>query len=81
MSKIMNATVMGLMRIAEIYPDYYVLVKLVEINHENGSETGVALYTASTWQELEDYIKKEGLLEETTIVQGVNLLPLIGGLL
>jgi len=28
------------------------------------------------WQELEDYFKEKGLLEETTIVQGVNLLLL-----
>ena len=81
MSKIMNGAVMGLVRIAETYPDYYILVKIIEINHENGRETGIALYTSSTWQELEDYIKREGLLEETTIVQGINLLPLIGGLL
>jgi len=81
MSRINNAAVMGLVGIAETYPDYYILVKIVEIDYENGRETGIALYTSSTWQELEDFIKKEGLLEETTIVQGVNLLPLIGGLL
>jgi hypothetical protein len=81
MSKVLNATAMGFVRIAEMYPNDYILVRIIEINHDKGTEIGLALYTASTWQELENIIKNEGLLEETTIVQGVNLLPLIGGLL
>jgi hypothetical protein len=81
MSKIMNAIEMGFVRIAEAYPDEFILVRIVEIDHEKGKETGIAIYTAASRQELIAYAKKEGILESTIIIQGENLIPLIGGLL
>ena len=81
MPEVMNATVMGFVKIAETYPDEYVLVRIVEIDHDKGRETGMVIYTAPTWEELEVYARNEGIIEETTIVQGENLVPIIGGFL
>ena len=81
MLRITDTTEMLMIRIAEKYPNEYTLVKIVEIDHENGRETGIALYTAGSMSELDIFAKNEGLLSETTIVQGENLVPMIGGLL
>ncbi|MDR2569569.1 MAG: hypothetical protein LBD23_04630 [Oscillospiraceae bacterium] len=81
MSKVVNAVEMGFIRIAEMYPNEYILVKIIEIDHDKGKETGIAIFTAASLEELEIYAKNNGLLDETTIVQGENLIPLIGGLL
>jgi len=81
MSKVINATVMGFVAIAEMYPNEYILVKIVEINHENGKETGIAIYTAKTREELVAYAKTENILGNTVILQGENLVPVLGGLL
>ena len=43
MRKIEDATIMGFVRIEEMYPDEYILVKIVEIDHSKGRLTGVAL--------------------------------------
>ena len=81
MPKVIDAAVMGFIKIAETYPNEYVLARIVEIDHAIGKETGIAIYTASTWEELEVYAKSEGIIEETTIIQGENLIPIIGGFL
>jgi len=81
MSRIVNAVEMGFVRIVEMYPDDYILVKIVEINHEKGREIGVAIYTAKTWDELSAYAVKEGILNETIILQGENLIPVLGNLI
>jgi len=81
MSRVMNATAMGFISIVEAYPDLYTLVKIIEINHENGNAIGIALYTATSHEELSAYAKKEGITNETIILQGENLVPMIGGLL
>jgi len=81
MSKINNAKEMGFVRIEEEYPDEYILVTIIEIDHEKGREVGIAIYTAKTWEELSDYAKKEGILNDTIILQGVNLMPVLGNLL
>ena len=81
MSRVINATAMGFVRIVEMYPDEYILVKIIEIDYSKGREIGIAIYTASTWQELSDYAKKEGIINETTVLQGENLTPIIGGLI
>ena len=72
---------MGFVRIIELYPNDYILVKIIEIDHEKGRETGIAIYTASTWQELSDYAKEEGIINDTIILQGENLIPVMGNLL
>jgi len=81
MSKVMNASEMGFVRIAETYPDDYILVRIIEINHEKGRMIGLALYTAKTRAELVAYAKNEGIFNETVILQGENLIPVLGGLL
>jgi len=77
----MNATAMGFINIVETYPDVYILVRIVEIDHDNGRAVGIALYTAASQEELSAYAKKKGLINETMILQGENLVPMIGGLL
>jgi hypothetical protein len=81
MSKVMNATEMGFIRIAEMFPDEYILVKIIEIDHKKGKETGIAIYTAESRDELVAYAKKERSLGNTIILQGENLVPVLGGLL
>jgi hypothetical protein len=81
MSRVINAIEMGFVRIAEEYPDEYILVRIIEINHEKGRMVGIALYTAKKRSELVAYAKKEGLINETVILQGENLVPVLGGLL
>lgn len=81
MSKIENAKEMIFVRIVEEYPDEYILVKIIEIDHSKGRKIGLAIYTAPSWEELHAYAEKEGLIESTIILQGINLMPIIGGLL
>jgi len=81
MSKVVDSTVMGFIRIAEAYPDEYILVRIVEINHDKGVERGIAIYTAALREELTAYARNEGLLGETIILQGENLAPVLGGVL
>ena len=81
MPKVMNATVMGFVRIAEAYPDEYILVRIVEIDHDKGKETGIVICTAASREELTAYAKEERITAETIILQGENLTPVLGGVL
>jgi len=81
MSEVVNATVMGFVSIVEAYPDEYILVRIVEIDHNNGRATGIAIYTASSYDELTAYAKNEGIINETIILSGENLTPVLGGLI
>ena len=81
MHKIENATAMGFVRIAEAYPNEYILAKIVEIDHSKGRETGIPLYLSESWGELADKARNDGLNTETIILQGDNLKPVLGGLL
>ena len=81
MSKVVNAAVMGFVRITEIYPDEYILVRIVEIDHDKGRELGIAIYTAASREELTAYAKNESIHGETIILQGENLTPVLGGVL
>ena len=81
MSKIINAVEMGFVRIVEMYPNDYILVRIIEIDYDKGREVGIAIYTASSWEELYSYAKKEGIVGETIVLQGENLVPVLGGIL
>ena len=81
MRKIEDATTMGFVRIAETYPDEYILVKIVEIDHSKGRETGLPLYLSENWSELAKKARKDGLNSETIILQGDNLMPVLGNML
>ncbi|MDR2591035.1 MAG: hypothetical protein LBC71_08645 [Oscillospiraceae bacterium] len=81
MSKVMNGVAMGFVRIVEMYPNEYILVRVLEVDYSKGREIGIAIYTASSREELDIYAKNEGLINETTVLQGENLTPVIGGLL
>ena len=81
MPKVANATIMGFVRIAETYPDEYILVRIVEIDHDKGRETGIAICTAASREELTAYVKNESINGETIILQGENLTPVLGGVL
>ena len=72
---------MSFVRIAETYPDNHILVRIVEINHDKGRETGIILCIADTRKELVDYSKKNNILEEIIIIEGVNLTPVLRGIL
>lgn len=80
-STVENAKEMSFLDIGESYPDKYILVKIIELDYSKGKEIGIALYISDNWKDLEDIIKKEGLLEGTTILTGDNLIPVLGGLL
>ncbi|MDR2570956.1 MAG: hypothetical protein LBD23_11805 [Oscillospiraceae bacterium] len=81
MSKIKNAMEMSFLSISEMYPDEYILVKIIEINHENGNTLGIAIYTASSQDDLDEYAIKEGLINDTIVLQGENLFPVMGGII
>ncbi|MCL2223038.1 MAG: hypothetical protein FWC20_11705 [Oscillospiraceae bacterium] len=81
MKKIDNATEMLFIHIAEVYPDEFILTKIVEMNLETGRKVGIAIYTAPSWDELLDYAIQEGITQSTRILTGVNRVPMIGGLI
>ena len=81
MRKVEDATTKGFVRIVEEYPDEYILVKIVEIDHANGCETGLPMYLSESWSELAIKARDDGLNAETIILQGINLMPVLGGLL
>ena len=72
---------MSFVRIAEKYPDNQILVKIVEIDHDKGRETGIVLCIGDTRKELVDYSKSNDILEDTIILEGVNLMPVLRGIL
>ena len=81
MRRVEDAMTMGFVRIVETYPDEYILVKIVEIDDSKGTETGLPLYISGNSDELAKKAKTDGLNMETIILQGVNLMPVLGGLL
>ena len=72
---------MSFVDIGEAYPDKYILVKIVELDHSRGKETGLALYLSDDRYDLVEKAKTEGMLEETIVLSGEDLLPVFGGLL
>ncbi|MCL2087511.1 MAG: hypothetical protein FWH05_07985 [Oscillospiraceae bacterium] len=81
LEKIENEKEISFLRIGEMYPDSYILVRITEIDHTKGRERGVAIYTSESRSELAKISNKENLIENTIILQGVNLMPVFGGLL
>ena len=81
MLKVDDNTEMGFVRIAETYPDNFILVKIVEIDHSKGIETGIVLYISTSREELVSQAKTEGIMDITIVIQGENLVPVLGGLL
>jgi hypothetical protein len=76
-----GGAVMNFMKISETYPDAYILVKIVEIDHSKGKETGTVLYTSESRDELANLSKNGAIAERTIILQGENLIPVMGGVL
>jgi hypothetical protein len=72
---------MSFVKVEEDYPNDYILVRIVEINHSIGREIGVVLCVSPERDELVTYIAKEGISEDIIILQGINLTPILGGLL
>ena len=81
MREIRNSTVMGFVRIAETYPNDYTLVRIDEIDHRKGTETGTAIFASPSRGELELFARDEGIITETIFLIGVNLMPVFGGFL
>ena len=72
---------MSFVSIEETYPDDHILVRIVEINHDIGRETGIVLCTGDTREELVTYSKSKNIIEDTIILVGVNLTPVLRGIL
>jgi hypothetical protein len=81
MQKIDNTETQNFVNIVEVYPDEHILVEIVEINHDKGVEKGIPLYTSGTRGELVALSKHEDIRAKTIILDGLNLLPVVGGLL
>ena len=79
--KINQAREMSFLRMREMYPNDYILVRIVKLDRKTGADTGIALYTSPKFEELFTYAKQEGSPEETITLHGENLIPMIGGLL
>jgi len=75
--KLENVDEMGFVEIAEAYPNDYILVKIVEMDYLKGRFRGIPWFTSDLRKEL--LIKGEE--KETTVLEGINLMPIIGGLL
>jgi hypothetical protein len=76
-----GGAVMNFMKISETYPDAYILVKIVEIDHSKGREAGTVLYTGDSRDELASLSKSGEVADRTIILQGENLIPVMGGVL
>ena len=81
MRMVKDAPVMSFLDIGEEYPDDYALVRIVEIDHSKGVQVGIVLCVSSSDSELYAYSNREGIAEITIVIQGDNLLPVLGGLL
>ena len=80
-NKINDAKEMSFLKIREMYPNEYILVRIVSMNYKTGTHIGVALYTSRRREDLFPYARQEGSIEKTTTLQGENLMPMVGGLL
>jgi hypothetical protein len=80
MRKIENASIMNFVNLVELYPDEYILAKIVEIDYDKGKETGTALFASKSRDDLVIVAKNEGILSDTIILQGENLHPMFGGM-
>jgi hypothetical protein len=81
LEKIDDSVLRGFVQIAETYADSYILVKIAEIDHSKGRETGWAMYVSPSRDALVSLAKRENISTETVILQGENLLPMFGGIL
>ena len=72
---------LSFLRISEMYPDEYILARIVEIDHSVGKETGIVLCVSESRNELNSFAKNENIIEETIVIEGDNLTPVLGGLL
>lgn len=76
-----EGAVMNFVKISETYPDAYILVKIVELDYSKGKERGTVLYTSESRDELVALSRNEEIDGETVIMQGENLLPMVGDVL
>ena len=79
--KINDEKIMSFLRIAEAYPDNYILVRITEINNSTGKETGIALYTGESYGELAEHARNNKIRNETIVVHGENMIPILAGIL
>ena len=63
------------------YPDRYILVRIVRLDYSRGIELGVPLYTGDSMESLGSLAVEQNILNGTVVLQGNNLLPVIGGIL
>ena len=81
MRKISSSTEMSFIKIIETYPDEYVLVRITALDHNKGKEAGVALYASTSRDELSAVSRHGSIVGDSIILEGENLLPVLGGLL
>ena len=75
-----NVSEMSFVEIGELYPDCYILVQIIEINHEKGLEIGIPLYVSNDRLELSEVGKGiDGV--SMIILPGDDLIPELGGLI
>jgi hypothetical protein len=76
--EVKNAREMSFVEIGETYPDDYILVQIVEIDHSKGRERGIPLFASRNRGEL---TKVEMTGVNTMILPGDGLIPGLGGLI
>jgi len=72
LTKLINSQEMSLLRIAEQYPDEYILVKIIETDDKTGRTRGIALFISPSYAKL-CRIKKGLDVEKFIIIQGENM--------
>ena len=75
-----DSRVMSFIEIGETYADEYILVKIVEIDHDKGVETGIPVCVSSDLDELYE-VEKSIIGISMIILPGDELIPGLGGLL
>ena len=78
--EIKDAGAMSFVEIGEMYPDDYILVEIIKIDHSKGMETGRPLFISGSRVELTERSKTFSGVN-TMILPGDELIPGLGGLL
>jgi hypothetical protein len=79
--EVKDAKEMSFVEIGETYPDDYILVQIVEIDHSKGRERGIPLFASRNRGELTKVDAPRMAGVSTMILPGDGLIPGLGGLI
>ena len=80
-TRINNAPEMSFIKIEEMYPDAYILVKITDVDYSEGRERGVALYTSPIDDDFAYQKERKENPSGTIVLTGINRQAMVGGFL